>query len=124
MIVNIPVSVGELMDKITILEIKRANVQSLTQANNIIVELTQLLDVLHALDLPEQVMALSKQLKQVNQELWHIEDAKRYHEKQQQFDNKFIELARNVYIKNDLRASIKRQINTFCNSTIIEEKIY
>jgi hypothetical protein len=124
MMVSIPVSVGELMDKITILEIKRANVHNLTQANNITVELTQLLDVLHALELPEQVMALTTQLKQVNQELWHIEDAKRHHEKQQQFDNKFIELARNVYIKNDLRASIKRQINTFCNSTIIEEKIY
>jgi Family of unknown function (DUF6165) len=124
MIVNIPVSIGELIDKITILEIKRANVQNLTQANNVTVELKNLLDVLHALDLPDQVVALTTQLKQVNQELWNIEDAKRNHEKQQQFDNKFIELARNVYIKNDLRASIKRQINTICNSTIIEEKIY
>jgi hypothetical protein len=124
MMVSIPVSVGELIDKITILEIKRANVQNFTQANNVTVELKHLLDVLHALELPEQVVELTKQLKQVNLELWHIEDAKRQHEKQQQFDNKFIELARNVYIKNDLRASIKRQINTFCNSTIIEEKIY
>jgi hypothetical protein len=124
MIVSVPISIGELIDKITILEIKRANVQTLSQANNVTVELTHLTDVLHTLAVPNQVVELTKQLKQVNLELWHIEDAKRQHEKQQQFNDKFIELARNVYIKNDLRAIIKRQINTICNSTIIEEKIY
>ena len=124
MMVSVPISIGELIDKITILEIKRANVQTLSQANNVTVELTHLTDVLHTLAVPDQVVELSKQLKQVNLELWNIEDAKRQHELQQQFNDKFIELARNVYIKNDLRASIKRQINTICNSTIIEEKIY
>ena len=124
MIVSVPISIGELIDKITILEIKRANVQTLSQANNVTVELTHLSDILYTLSLPGQVVELSKQLKQVNLELWNIEDAKRQHELQQQFNDKFIELARNVYIKNDLRASIKRQINTICNSTIIEEKIY
>ena len=120
MMVSVPISIGELIDKITILEIKRANVQTLSQANNVTVELTHLTDVLHTLAVPDQVVELTKQLKQVNLELWNIEDAKL----QQQFNDKFIELARNVYIKNDLRASIKRQINTICNSTIIEEKIY
>jgi adenine C2-methylase RlmN of 23S rRNA A2503 and tRNA A37 len=124
MIVSVPISIGELIDKITILEIKRANAQTLSQANNVTVELTHLSDILHTLSLPGQVVDLTNQLKQVNLELWHIEDSKRHHEKQKQFDDKFIELARNVYIKNDLRASIKRQINTICNSTITEEKIY
>jgi len=124
MMVSVPISIGELIDKITILEIKRANVQTLSQANNVTVELTHLSDILYTLSLPGQVVELTKQLKQVNLELWNIEDAKRQHELQQQFNDKFIELARNVYIKNDLRASIKRQINTICNSTIIEEKIY
>jgi len=124
MIVSVPISVGELIDKITILEIKRVNVQNPMQANNVTVELTHLLNILHTLTLPDQIVDLTKQLKQVNSELWDIEDSKRHHEKQKQFDDKFIELARNVYIKNDLRASIKRQINTICNSTITEEKIY
>ena len=124
MIVSAPISIGELIDKITILEIKRANAQTLSQINNVTVELTHLSDILHTLSLPDQVVDLTKQLKQVNLELWQIEDSKRHHEKQKQFDDKFIELARNVYIKNDLRASIKRQINTICNSTITEEKIY
>jgi len=124
MIVSVPISVGELIDKITILEIKRVNAQNPMQANNVTVELTHLLNILHTLTLPDQIVDLTKQLKQVNSELWDIEDSKRHHEKQKQFDDKFIELARNVYIKNDLRASIKRQINTICNSTITEEKIY
>jgi hypothetical protein len=60
----------------------------------------------------------------VNQELWTIEDAKRQHERQQLFDSEFVELARAVYIKNDQRAAIKREINIATHSTIIEEKIH
>lgn len=124
MIVHIPVSVGELVDKITILRIKLAHAQTPAQAHNISTELDQLSTVLDQLQLPVDIAAQTAQLHTVNQELWDIENAKRQHEKDQKFDQVFVELARAVYIKNDLRAAIKREINRTTISTIIEEKIH
>lgn len=121
MIVLAPISVGELIDKITILEIKLDVITDDAKRINIHRELDQLTQTLDTLELPN-ISVLRKKLKQINNELWQIEDAKRECERTQQFDEFFVEQARQVYIKNDQRASIKREINTLCGSTIIEEK--
>ncbi len=84
-------------------------------------ELKQLADKLNA---PIGLDVLYKQLLAVNNELWDIEDSKRKHEKEQKFDDEFIWLARQVYLKNDHRAKIKKEINVLLGSTIVEEKSY
>ena len=124
MIVHIPVSVGELIDKITILQLKLAHARSPEQAHHIVTELTELRQILIRLDLPVDISQETAQLYAVNQELWEIENAKRQHEKRQVFDSEFVELARSVYIKNDLRAQIKQVINSVTHSHIVEQKIY
>lgn len=124
MIAYAPVSVGELVDKITILQIKLAHVQTHKQAQHIVTELTELNQILIRLDLPVDISKESAQLYAVNQELWVIENAKRQHEKCQVFDAAFVELARSVYIKNDIRAQIKQVINSITHSHIVEQKIY
>ena len=124
MIVYVPVSVGELIDKITILRIKLDHARTPTQKHNISTELNQLEAILDQLELSADITTHTSQLHAVNQELWTIEDAKRQHEKQHLFDLAFVELARAVYVKNDLRASIKREINIATHSAIVEEKIH
>ena len=120
--VQIPVSVGELVDKITILQIK-ANRFSGEALSNVQRELTLLEGVLAGcgVELPtELVDALSE----INQRLWTIEDAIREREANRCFDARFIELARSVYRCNDQRAALKRQINTATGSQLMEEKGY
>ena len=124
MIVYAPVSVGELVDKITILQLKLAHARSPEQAQHIATELAELHQILIRLDLPVDISRETAQLYAVNQELWAIEDAKRQHEKRQVFDREFVELARSVYIKNDIRAQIKQVINSVTHSDIVEEKIH
>lgn len=121
MIVLAPISVGELIDKITILEIKLDIIEDASKRHNISHELDQLNEIAAGLNLPN-IVVLKKELKQINSELWVIEDSKRECERKQTFDDEFIALARQVYLKNDTRASIKRKINVLCGSTIIEEK--
>jgi translation initiation factor 2B subunit (eIF-2B alpha/beta/delta family) len=118
----IPASVGELIDKITILEIKQEHATDSNKLKNIVTELSELGRLLTITD--PTVVAMMHELKIVNQKIWDIEDAIRKKEHANEFDNDFIELARAVYINNDLRAVIKRQINTNTGSHIIEEKIY
>lgn len=117
-----PISVGELLDKISILEIKESFAKDETKLTNIRRELSELRNLCLITD--DSINDLYAQLKQVNQELWHIEDYKRAMEKEQNFGEGFINAARQVYIKNDRRAEIKREINLVTNSHIIEEKIY
>jgi hypothetical protein len=124
MIVYAPVSVGELVDKITILQIKLSHARTPEQAQHVATELAELNQVLIRLDLLVDISKETAQLYAVNQELWDIEDAKRQHEKRQVFDSEFVELARSVYIKNDLRAQIKQVINSVTHSHIVEQKIY
>ncbi len=119
-----PVSVGELLDKITILEIKNQRCADTVQLVNIQRELSQLRAIAATLAMPGDVVTLQQQLKQVNEELWDIEDFKRGCERRQEFNDAFVQAARQVYVKNDLRARIKREINHICHSDIIEEKIY
>ena len=118
----IPVSLGELLDKITILEIKVLHLKGEGLAHGI-QELSLLRQVLGDLAFPVEQERFSD-LKSVNQSLWTIEDALRDKERQGQFDAEFVELARQVYLQNDRRAALKRQINQAYGSELCEEKAY
>jgi hypothetical protein len=118
----IPVSLGELLDKITILEIKVLHLKGEGLAHGI-QELSLLRQVLGDLPFPVEQERFSD-LKSVNQSLWTIEDAIRDKERQGQFDAEFVELARQVYFQNDRRAALKRQINQAYGSELCEEKAY
>jgi uncharacterized protein DUF6165 len=121
----VPVSVGDLLDKISILEIKAEAIADPAKHANVMRELALLEEVRgrEVAALPE-LPALYVELKSVNRTLWRIEDAIREHEQRGQFDACFIELARDVYRNNDRRAVVKRQINKLTGSEIVEEKSY
>lgn len=123
MIILAPISVGELIDKITILELKLEFITDTSKLDNVRNELNQLTNVLNELSIPD-IVPERETLKLVNRRLWHIENFKRECEKNQTFSEEFVDAARQVYLKNDLRAEIKRRINTIAGSTIIEEKSY
>ena len=121
----IPVSWGELFDKITILQIKIENLQEKNALNNVKTEHDQLNTIYNNNFLIDEIArVLFNDLKEVNQKLWDIEDKIREKEKSKKFDKEFIELARNVYFTNDERSRIKRNINETFGSKIIEEKSY
>ena len=123
----IPVSVGELIDKITILKIKRERIADAAKQQNIEREIAMLMHVVQQQQLgyPSGALAeLGEQLSGVNLQLWTIEDAIRQCERQGDFGARFIELARAVYHRNDERAVLKRQINAMCGSELVEEKSY
>ena len=121
----IPVSPAELIDKITILEIKRQFIKDSAKLKNVDLEYKLLLDVLiNNVSGSEELDLLRSQLKEVNMKLWDIEDKIRDLEKNKVFDKKFIELARLVYFTNDKRSEIKKDINKLLNSEIVEEKSY
>ena len=122
--VNVPISVGELIDKITILQIKRARINDAVKQVNIINELGALLDVMTSLDMPTGINELISHLRQTNEMLWGIEDEVRICERNGRFDSLFINLARSVYVQNDRRAAIKREINELTGSLFVEEKSY
>ncbi len=117
-----PISIGELIDKITILEIKQIYMTG-TKLKNINKEMKLLKNILQDKNL-EINIDLIKNLKKVNKKLWEIEDNIRIKESKQEFDEEFIKLARSVYIENDKRASIKKEINQKYNSDLVEEKSY
>ena len=115
-----PISLGELIDKITILELKEELINDPHKQANIRHELSELNKILSNLLIKTPLNTERETLKAVNRDLWHIENFKRGCELDQEFDHKFIEAAREVYLKNDLRAQIKRTINTLTGSAIIE----
>ena len=117
-----PISLGELIDKITILQIKTKHLQG-TALKNVKKELKALQTTLDKLQINIDT-TLIQRLKEVNQDLWHIEDNIRDQERQKDFGEAFIELARAVYQQNDRRAAIKKEINTTFGSSFIEEKSY
>ena len=121
-IINAPISIGELVDKITILEIKKIKLQN-SKLENVLKELSFLRKLMEKYQI-EIADDLFTQLKEINLTLWNIEDQIRIKEKNKEFDNIFIELARSVYFKNDKRAEIKKRINQLSNSEITEEKSY
>tara|TARA_Y100001978_G_scaffold128603_1_gene114852 strand:+ start:485 stop:892 length:408 start_codon:yes stop_codon:yes gene_type:complete len=117
-----PISLGELIDKITILEIKQIHMTGM-KLKNVDKELNLLKKILQDKNL-EINIDLINCLKEVNNNLWEIEDSIRIKERNQKFDKEFIELARSVYKENDKRASIKKEINQKYNSELVEEKSY
>jgi len=121
----VPVSPGELLDKITILRIKVARIQDAAKLANVRLELALLEQTWQrGVGAAHAVSADERALQDVNERLWDIEDRIREKEAQQTFDRDFIELARAVYIANDERAAIKKRINTQLGSRLIEEKSY
>ena len=121
----IPISWGELFDKITILQIKIENLHEKNALNNVKTEHDQLNAIYNNNFLKDEIaIVLFNDLKEINQKLWDIEDKIRDKEKRKKFDKEFIELARNVYFTNDERSRIKRNINETFRSKIIEEKSY
>lgn len=122
---RVPVSWGEVVDKLTILEIKSRHLTAQAALDNVQAELDMLLAVAREpLARNEQLAELKVQLRAVNQALWTIEDDIREKEARQEFDEGFIALARSVYRRNDERAAIKRRINDLLGSEIVEEKSY
>ena len=121
-IINAPISIGELVDKITILEIKKNKLQN-SKLENVLKELSFLRKLMekHQIEITDDLFT---QLKEINLTLWNIEDQIRIKEKNKEFDNIFIELARSVYFTNDKRSEIKKRINQLSNSEITEEKSY
>ena len=121
----VPVSVGELFDKITILQLKIENIQDKNALKNVKNEHDELFEIYNNNFLENRnAKSLLVDLKNINKRLWNIEDDIREKERHKIFDEEFIELARNVYITNDERARIKRNINETFGSEFVEEKSY
>ena len=119
------ISAGELIDKITILEIKKekiSNKEKLVEVNKELISLNETLK--KSINDESKILSFKNDLKNINLKLWDIEDGKRLAEKNNQFDEKFIELARSVYKFNDERAKIKLAINNALGSNIKEVKSY
>ncbi|HJP98255.1 MAG TPA: DUF6165 family protein [Rhodanobacteraceae bacterium] len=124
-LISAPVSYGELVDKLTILEIKSERIADRAKLANVRDEL-QLLTSLWGADSASatDIGAERAELKRINEALWEIEDEIRIKEREQSFDARFIELARSVYHTNDRRAAVKRAINLKLGSRLVEEKSY
>ena len=124
--IYIETSLGELIDKITILEIKKSKINNKEKIVQIDKEYMSLIDTTKKIDnfKMENFREHKDNLKKVNLKLWEIEDKLRILEKEKKFDNSFIELARSVYINNDQRAKIKALINDLSDSNIREVKDY
>tara|TARA_B110000971_G_scaffold99989_1_gene102833 strand:- start:2146 stop:2532 length:387 start_codon:yes stop_codon:yes gene_type:complete len=123
--INTIISTGEFFDKITILEIKKKKISDKQKLINIKNELSKLRNIEKKYDLEKfELKDLINNLYLSNLKLWEIEDKIRLKEKAKEFDQDFIDLARSVYFKNDLRAKIKKDINIKSNSNLIEEKSY
>jgi hypothetical protein len=119
---KIEISIGEIVDKLSILQIKKNNIQDVIKLENINKEYEYLNDVVF------NELKISKEdffnLVLINENLWEIEDKIRFKERDKEFDTDFIELARSVYFTNDKRAEIKKEINLKYGSLFVEEKSY
>ena len=124
-IIQVPVSPGEVLDKITILEIKSERIGDADKLANVKREL-ELLQAfwLRSVEQDETVRRIHSELKAINETLWEIEDDIRDKERAREFDQRFIDLARSVYVTNDKRADAKKELNVYLGSEIVEEKSY
>ena len=118
---KIEVSNGEIVDKLTILELKRENAQHYEQARHIEEELNYLKPIVDGMDIPKDLLT---QLREVNKKLWEVEDMLREYERTSNFDKQFITFARAVYQTNNARFKLKSKINEITNSRLVEEKIH
>ena len=121
---KIEISNGELLDKLSILSLKLRHITDEDKLKNIKAETSILTPLCQEFLQNSSVYTLYQELVDVNTKLWDIEDKLREHETKMEFNKKFIEMARLVYITNDRRADIKKQINIITESTIVEEKSY
>ena len=123
--IHVPVSPGEVLDKITILEIKSERMSDSEKTAHVKAELSLLRETWADCVVEDRVIKdLYLQLKDLNEALWEIEDDIRKKERAREFDERFIELARSVYLTNDRRSKVKRDLNLHLGSAIIEEKSY
>ena len=123
--IKVPTSPGELLDKITILEIKMEQISDAEKLKHIEYELEQLTQIWNEhFSNNEDLDLLKKELRETNTNMWDIEDNIRIKESKKEFDNDFIELARSVYYQNDKRANTKKKINELLGSLLMEEKSY
>ena len=120
--INIPVSVGELVDKITILKIKRHQIKDADKLVNIHKEHDVLTSLNEYVIIQKDVLEHQHQLMEVNLRLWFLEEDIRHYEKTNFFESAFIDVARKIYKTNDERSRIKKEINLLCNSALVEEK--
>jgi hypothetical protein len=121
----IPISPGELIDKLTILQIKRERITDAAKLVNVDRELALLIAARdRSVPVHDVLPDLALKLKQINQRLWDVEDNLRLCERASDFGPRFVELARSVYRHNDIRCALKRQINEVLGSELIEEKEY
>jgi hypothetical protein len=121
----VPVSPGELLDKITILEIKSERMTDPEKLDNVRLELSLLNETWQqSVTADDTVQRIHDELKRINEALWEIEDDIRDKERVREFDERFIELARAVYVTNDQRANAKKELNLHLGSEIVEEKSY
>ncbi|MDH5472001.1 MAG: DUF6165 family protein [Gammaproteobacteria bacterium] len=121
----IPISPGELLDKITILRIKSARINEPEKLANVRNELDMLDNIWsQSVNQDSTIKQLTEELTSINEALWDIEDDIRDEEREKRFGERFIELARSVYVTNDQRANTKKKINLYLGSTIVEEKSY
>ncbi len=125
LLIEIPVAAGELIDKISILEIKAEKLTDQKKLENVRTELDMLRARCQDAIVPTDILTgLMQQIKTVNMRIWDLEDGIRDHERRREFDAKFVELARAIYQANDERAKLKRDLNVRFGSLIIEEKSY
>ena len=128
--ITIPVSFGELVDKLTILELKKRYIKNENQLKNINYEYDLLEKcyreeaLTHDMSIKRDILAIKYNLSEINAGLWRLEDQIRHKEKLQQFDPQFMKTARSVYLNNDVRAKLKRNLNDLVSSDVVEEKSY
>lgn len=123
--IKVPISIGDLVDKITILQVKLEKIEDVYKKENVLYELDLLMKIFtKKVPQSEQLQELLDALKKVNSKLWDIENGTRSKAAKKEFDQEFITLAQNVYINNNHRHELKREINIITGSRIIEEKQY
>jgi len=123
--INVPISPGELVDKITILEIKKEFIDDINKLKNIKHEYDLLMQIYsNDVSQTDGVDSLKSKLKNINLSLWKIEDDIRDCERDKIFNERFVQLARDVYFTNDKRSKVKLEINLLLNSSLVEEKSY
>lgn len=121
--IKVPISNGELIDKITILQIKKEQIQDQEKETHITNELIELMPFLELFNM-EKIEILFTELKEINKQLWDLEDKLRDKERNKMFDDDFIQLARKVYLTNDARSQVKLTINKITKSRLNEVKSY
>lgn len=123
--IHVPISAGELVDKITILEIKASRIIDKEKRGHVVRELDALLVVRDAAIPPSaEIDTLTTALRKINEQLWDIEDEIRVCEAAQDFGARFVQLARDVYFTNDERAKLKKELNLLTGSRFVEQKSY